>query len=289
MKVSTVGCTSLRPNQSFKSRRQDENNNQAESVNESSSENDKKSEKMSVTVHKRSATKVAKNVGAAVILGATGALASKCIASKLLKRISADSKLADALGKQAFNAVDSISKKVNDYVVPEGAKTKSKVKSILSFALEKLNKLADKSVNYNKLATELKDNPNEKLLKQATDLAEEKFGMLEIRQNLINELKSKFPNSKQEDLEVEAQEMIKSKFPNELKDMNKFIDTTYNELAANVVKGKNIVNNTLSVAAGIGAGGEALKDKDGDGERNITEATKKLTNLASDIVVAATT
>lgn len=94
MKVSTVGCTSLRPSQSTFKAREDEDYNEYASA------------------HNPSPSTIVKKIIIAGSVATAGTLMTKGISAKLLSKIKNDSVFAEKIGKKTLEAYNYVSAKV---------------------------------------------------------------------------------------------------------------------------------------------------------------------------------
>lgn len=134
MKVSTVGCTSLRPSQStFKAREYDENN-------EYSSE------------HKPSPGTLVKKIIIAGSVATAGTLMTKGVSAKLLSKIKNDSVFAEKIGKKTVEVYEYISAKIAGL---DGTKKIQKnIKHVAENAINAAKNFASKGVEETAPSTE---------------------------------------------------------------------------------------------------------------------------------------
>lgn len=269
MKVSTIGCTSLRPSQSsFKAREFDEDYEYDEI-------------KESKHPHKHSTAQTVKNVGVAVLVGATGVVVTSSLASKLLKKLTSNIELANKLGGKVYKGVSYLSSKVNSIEVKENSKVVKNIKNVLVSLFNKIDKTANKGIDETKanIIKKFKTDADKNILRKATEKVKNDLGINDARNKMVAEMQSKFPEMEEEELMSQADKMLIEKFPEEIKNMASAIKKEYVTNAVDAAKGNKLVTNVLSTVAGISAGAAALEDHDGNGKASgdqIVEAAIKI-------------
>lgn len=167
MKVSTIGCTSLRPSQSsFKAREFDEDYDYPQKSDHP-------------TGHFVKRALIASSVAVA------GTFAAKGLSAKLLSKIKNDNIFAEKIGEKSLSFFNYLAKKVDG--LNDTKKVQKQIKKVANKVEEEVKKFAAKGIDDKKVLDEFDKKPNQKVT-ELLELAKKQNSEAEVAEDVSGKL-----------------------------------------------------------------------------------------------------